>query len=158
MQTMTIPEIGQLAPDFRLRGGDGTYYSLSEYRGTQNVMLVFYPLAFSPVCSNQLPAVQAMIARFEALDTEVLGVSVDSHWANAAFARTLGVRFPLLSDWKRKASAAYGVLLPDRGYSARATFLVDKQGRILWRQISESTGNMEDVPSLEAALAALAGA
>ena len=155
MQTMTVPDIGQAAPDFRLRASDGTHYSLSEYIGDKNVLVVFYPLAFSPVCSHQLPELQAMLPRFEAADTVVLGVSVDSHWANGAFARSLGVRFPLLSDWKREASAAYGVLIPDAGYSARASFLVDKQGRILWREISENRGRLEEVPSLEAALAAL---
>lgn len=155
MQTMTIPDIGQAAPDFRLRASDGTHYSLSEYLGDKHVLVVFYPLAFSPVCSHQMPELQAMLPRFEAADTVVLGVSVDSHWANGAFARSLGVRFPLLSDWKREASAAYGVLIPDAGYSARASFLVDKQGRILWREISENRGRLEEVPSLEAALAAL---
>ena len=158
MQTMTIPDVGQAAPDFRLRGADGTFYTLSEYLGDQNVLLVFYPLAFSPVCTHQLPELQAMLPRFEAADTVVFGVSVDSHWSNAAFARSIGVRFPLLSDWKREASAAYGVLIPDKGYSGRASFLVDKQGRILWREISENTGSIEEIPSLEAALAALAKA
>ena len=155
MQTTTIPDIGQAAPDFRLRASDGTHYSLSEYIGDKNVLVVFYPLAFSPVCSHQLPELQAMLPRFEAADTVVLGVSVDSHWANGAFARSLGVRFPLLSDWKREASAAYGVLIPDAGYSGRASFLVDKQGRILWREISENRGRLEEVPSLGAALGAL---
>lgn len=155
MQTMTIPDIGQAAPDFRLRASDGTYYSLSEYLGDKNVLVVFYPLAFSPVCSHQMPELQAMLPRFEAADAVVLGVSVDSHWANGAFARSLGVHFPLLSDWKREASAAYGVLIPDAGYSGRASFLVDKQGRILWREVSENRSRLEEVPSLEAALAAL---
>ena len=158
MQTMTIPDIGQAAPDFRLRGVDGTFYTLSEYLGDQNVLLVFYPLAFSPVCTHQLPELQSMLPRFEAADTVVFGVSVDSHWSNAAFARSLGVRFPLLSDWQREASTAYGVLIPDKGYSGRASFLVDKQGRILWREISENTNSFEEIPSLEAALAALASA
>lgn len=158
MQTMNIPDVGQAAPDFRLRAPDGTHYTLSEYLGDKNVLVVFYPLAFSPVCSHQLPELQAMLPRFEAADVLVLGVSVDSHWSNGAFARSLGVRFPLLSDWKRQASAAYGVLIPDAGYSGRASFLVDKQGRILWREISEHRGSVEEIPSPEAALAALAKA
>jgi peroxiredoxin len=155
---MTIPDVGQAAPDFRLRASDGTHYSLSEYIGDKNVLVVFYPLAFSPVCSHQLPELQAMLPRFEAADAVVLGVSVDSHWANGAFARSLRLGFPLLSDWKREASAAYGVLIPDAGFSGRASFLVDKQGRILWREISDDPGSVDGVPSLEAALAALAKA
>lgn len=155
MQIMTIPEIGQAAPDFRLRGPDGTHYSLSEYVGDKNVLVVFYPLAFSPVCSHQLPELQKMLPRFEAAETVVFGVSVDSHWSNRAFARALGLEFVLLSDWKREACTAYGVLREDLGYSGRASFLVDKQGRILWREVSENSGSVEEIPSLEAALTAL---
>jgi glutaredoxin-dependent peroxiredoxin len=155
MQTMTIPEVGRQAPDFRLKGPSGTVYTLSEYRGDKHVLLVFFPLAFSPVCTHQMPEIQRELRRLEALDTVVFGISVDSHWSNTAFARSLRLDFPLLSDWNREASAAYGVLLPDRGYSARASFLVDKQGLVLWREVSESTGRIEDIPSLEAAIAAL---
>jgi len=155
MQVLSVPEIGQLAPDFRLRGPDGTSYSLSEFQGDQNVLVVFYPLAFSPVCSHQLPELQARMADLEARQVQVLGVSVDSHWSNRAFAQKLGLSFPLLSDWKREASAAYGVFLPDAGYSARASFLVDKQGRILWREVSEDRGSVDAIPSIDAALAAL---
>ena len=155
MQTRTIPDVGQAAPDFRLRGPDGTNYSLSEYRGEKNVLVVFYPLAFSPICSHQLPEIQERLADFEKAGTVVLGVSVDSHWSNAAFARTLGVTFPLLSDFKREASAAFGVLL-DSGFSARASFLVDKQGIVLWREVSETSGSLEAVPNLADAFAALA--
>jgi peroxiredoxin len=156
MQVLAVPDIGQEAPDFRLRGTDGTRYSLSEYRGDKHVLVVFYPLAFSPVCSLQLPELQARLAEFEAADTQVLGVSVDSHWTNRAFAQRLGLTFPLLSDWKREASAAYGVLLPDQGYANRASFLVDKQGRILWREVSEDRSSEDSLPSVDAALAALA--
>jgi len=155
MQTVTVPEVGQPAPDFLLKGPGGTSYSLSEYRGGQNVLIVFFPLAFSPVCSHQLPEVQRQLPRFERADTQVLGISVDSHWANAAFARSLGLTFPLLSDWRNEASRAYGVWLPDSGYSNRASFLVDKQGRILWREVSEDRDRLEVAPNLEAALAAL---
>ena len=156
MTTSTVPELGQLAPDFRLRGAAGTFYTLSEYRGEKNVLLVFYPLAFSPVCSHQLPEIQAVLPRFAEADTEVLGISVDSHHANTAFARSLGLTFPLLSDWKRETSAAYGVFLPEPGYSGRALFLVDKQGRLIWREISENVGSVDEIPSPERALAALA--
>jgi peroxiredoxin (alkyl hydroperoxide reductase subunit C) len=157
MQVVAIPEVGQTAPDFRLRGTDGTSYSLSEYQGDKHVLVVFYPLAFSPVCSHQLPELQARIGEIEAADVQVLAISVDSHWANRAFAGRLGVTFPLLSDWKREASSAYGVFLPDAGYSARASFLVDKQGRIAWRDVSENNGSVEAIPSIDAALAAIPG-
>jgi len=154
MQAITMPDVGQVAPDFRLRGGDGTYYSLSEYLGDKNVLVVFYPLAFSPTCSHQLPEIQRRLEELEALDTVVLGISVDSHWANGAFARSLRLTFPLLSDFRREASAAYGVLRSEAGVSTRASFLVDKQGRVLWREVSERPG-IEGIPSLDAAIAAL---
>jgi peroxiredoxin (alkyl hydroperoxide reductase subunit C) len=156
MPTTTVPDVGQMAPDFRMRAPDGAAYTLSEYRGEKNVLLVFYPLAFSPVCSHQLPEVQEALPRFERADTVVFGVSVDSRWSNGAFARSLGIGFTLLSDFDRRTSTAYGVLL-DAGYSARASFLVDKQGRIAWRQVSEDTGSVDAIPSLDAALAAIPG-
>src|SRR2546425_13290829 len=96
-------EVGQTAPDFRLRGPGGQWVTLSEYRGKKNVVLVFFPLAFSPVCSHQLPDVQARLAELQSLDAEVFGVSVDSHYANEAFARSLSLQFTLLSDFKRQA-------------------------------------------------------
>ena len=158
MVTQTVPEPGQMAPEFRLKGPGGAFYTLSEHRGECPVVLVFYPLAFSSICSHQLPELQKRIAAFEQAGAVVYGISVDSHHANAAFARSLGLTFPLLSDWKRETSAAYGVLLPDAGYSGRATFVIGKDGRLLWREISDDMDDVEQVPSPERALAALARA
>jgi mycoredoxin-dependent peroxiredoxin len=156
MMTQTVPEPGQLAPDFKLKGPGGAFYTLSEHRGQNAVVLVFYPLAFSAVCSHQLPDLEKYVPQFEKAGAVVYGISVDSHHANSAFARSLGLSFPLLSDWKREASAAYGVLLEDAGYSGRATFVIGRDGRLLWREIAESTNAMEQVPSPERALAAVA--
>jgi peroxiredoxin (alkyl hydroperoxide reductase subunit C) len=152
MQVNDSPEVGQSAPEFRLKGPGGQPFTLSEYRGSRNLLLAFYPLAFSPVCAHQLPGLQQEMPRFRALDTEVLGVSVDSWYSNQEFARKLGLSFPLLSDFNRVACAAYGVLIPERGYSNRAYFVVDKQGRIVWREISSTP---TEIPSTEDALAAL---
>jgi peroxiredoxin (alkyl hydroperoxide reductase subunit C) len=143
MTTLTSPEVGQMAPDFRLKAGDGQFVTLSEYRGKKHVVLAFYPLAFSPVCSHQLPSIERDRARLDALGAEVFGISVDSHYANAEFARKLQVGFPLLSDIKREASTAYGVLL-DSGYSGRALFVVDREGRIAYRDIAPTPG---EIPS-----------
>jgi len=154
MQVNDPPEAGQSAPEFKLKGPGGQPFTLSEYRGSRNLLLAFYPLAFSPVCAHQLPELQREMARFRALDTEVLGVSVDSWYSNQEFARKLGLSFPLLSDFDRAACAAYGVLIPERGYSRRAYFVVDKQGRIVWREISPTP---TEIPSTEDALAALEG-
>lgn len=141
---MSTPQVGDLAPDFRLRGPGGHFVTLSEYRGQRPVVLIFYPLAFSPVCSHQLPAVQGDLARFEALGAAVFGISVDSHWANEAFARSLGVQFPLLSDFRREAMTAYGLLLEQAGHSGRAVIVVDKDGRIAHRDVVDSLG---EIPS-----------
>ena len=156
MMTQTVPEPGQLAPDFKLKGPGGAFYTLSEHLGQSPVVLVFYPLAFSAVCSHQLPDLEKFMPQFEKAGAVVYGISVDSHHANSAFARSLGLSFPLLSDWKREASTAYGVLLEDAGYSGRATFVIGRDGRLLWREIAETTNSMEQVPSPERALAALA--
>lgn len=145
-------EIGQLAPPFTMRGPGGQRFSLSDYQGQHPVVLAFYPLAFSPVCSHQLPALQAELSRFEALGAVMLGVSIDSWYANQAFARQLGLSFPLLSDISRETSHAYGVYLPDRHYSGRALFVIDAQGRLAYQDI---TPTPDQVPSHEAVLAAL---
>jgi peroxiredoxin len=153
VETATL-EVGQLAPEFKLKGPGGQFISLSEYRGRNHVVLVFYPLAFSPVCSHQLPMIERALARITALGGAVLGVSVDSHWSNTAFAERLGLSFPLLSDFKRKVSAAYGVLLEEAGTSGRAVFVVDRQGRIAYKDVS---GKLADIPDNEALITALEG-
>jgi len=150
--TSTVPDIGQTVPDFSLRGPGGQRVSLSEYRGKKHVVVVFFPLAFSPVCSHQLPEIEREIRRFEALEAVVLGVSVDSHYANEAFARALGISFPLLSDFDRATSQAWGILIPEKFYSGRALFVVDKQGRLAHREVSPTTA---EIPSNAAVLAAL---
>jgi peroxiredoxin len=148
-------EIGQMAPDFRLRGPGGQYVTLSEYRGRKHVVLVFFPLAFSPTCTHQLPEVQRHLARLEDLEAVVLGVSVDSHYANEAFAKRLGLSFPLLSDLRREASRAYGVLDDEKHHSGRATFVIDREGRVVHREVSPSPGDPEAVPSNELVLQVL---
>jgi peroxiredoxin/DNA polymerase III epsilon subunit-like protein len=152
---MTMPEVGQLAPEFRLKGPGGQYTTLSEYRGRQIVLLVFYPLAFSPVCSHQLPDIQKRLEELRALDVVVFGASVDSHYANEAFARSLRIDFPLLSDFKRQAMTAYGVLDTERGYSMRATFAVGKDGRIAYREVAANASDMDQIPSLDRLLEVL---
>jgi peroxiredoxin len=148
-------EVGQPAPEFSLKGPGGAPVTLSEHLGRKHVVLVFYPLAFSPTCSHQLPDVQKALPRFEAQGAVVLGVSVDSHWANEAFAGAIGVTFPLLSDFKRTVGTAYGVLLQDHGITGRAMFVVGKDGRVAWREVSPNPGDLAQAPSVERALQAL---
>ena len=154
MQETAVPAIGQMAPDFKLKGPGGQFVTLSEYRGQQPVVLVFYPLAFSPVCSHQLPMIEKDLGRFTALGAAVLGISVDSHWANTAFARELGLSFPLLSDWTKETSAAYGLLIEASGHSGRALFVIDREGRVAWQDISPV---LKEIPDHTAALRTLEG-
>ena len=99
--------------------------------------------------------VVGVVVLVAALDVVVFGVSVDSHYANEAFARSLRIDFPLLSDFKRQAMTAYGVLNVESGYSMRATFAVGKDGRIVYREVAANAGDMEQIPSLDRLLEAL---
>jgi len=140
--------VGQLAPDFRLRGPAGQWVSLADHRG-QPVVLVFYPLAFTPICSQELPDLERAREALEALEAVVLGVSVDSWQANEVFARQIGVRFPLLSDFHREVSRAYGVLDEERFTSRRATFVLDRDGVVVHAEVAHDSESRGEVPSLE---------
>ena len=89
---------------------------------------------------------------FRELETAVLGLSVDSHYANEAFAKSLGLEFPLLADFKRQAMTAYGVLNADAGYSGRAVFAIDKDGHLIYKDVAANAGDMAQIPSPERAL------
>jgi peroxiredoxin len=155
MPEFQVPAVGTPAPDFQLKGPGGATYTLSEHRGEAAVLLVFFPTAFSEVCSHQLPEIQAALPRLAAAGCVVYGISTDSHYANAEFARQLQLGFPLLGDRTRVASAAYGVLLPDAGIAWRASFLVDRDGRIAWSDVTDDPGSLDALPSLADALAVL---
>ncbi|NOX62924.1 MAG: peroxiredoxin [Chloroflexi bacterium] len=142
---MNRPAVGDSAPDFALPGPNGEIVRLSGYRGRAHVLLTFYPFDFSPVCSKQLPGLQAQMERFRRLDTVVLGVSTDSPHSHRAFAAELGLEFPLLSDFFGKhVSAAYGVLRSE-GFCERASFIIDKEGVVRYAEVHELT----QVPDVE---------
>ena len=130
---MTL-EIGRPAPDFTLRDQHGQHVTLSSYRGHKAVLLMFYPYAFSSVCTSELCAVRDSLRTFETEDAEVLAVSCDPMFALRAFAEQDGLTFPLLSDfWPHGAIAAsYGVFNEHRGCADRSTFILDKQGVVRW--------------------------
>ncbi len=126
-------DVGHEAPDFTLTSQTGQDVTLSSFRGAKNVVLVFYPLAFSGGCTKQFTEIGANEGRYADVQTQVLGVSVDSFHAQAAFARSLGLDATLmLADFEPKGAVAksYGVYRDVRGHSARATFVIDKQGII----------------------------
>jgi peroxiredoxin len=132
--------IGAEAPDFELpsseidNGKPGKKIKLSDFRGKKNVVLAFYPLDFSPVCSGENECLRNDYSQFEQAGAQVLGISVDSVWTHAAFARHLGLKYPLLADFQPRGEVAskYGLFLADKGITARATVLVDKAGKVAW--------------------------
>jgi peroxiredoxin len=134
---MTL-SIGDEAPDFTLNDQTRTPVTLSEFRGKKHVLIVFYPLAFSGVCTGELCSLRDSIDSFRSDDVETLAISVDSSAATAAWAAKEGYEFPLLSDfWPHGAVAErYGVLDADRGIAKRGTFLVDKEGVLRFVEVN----------------------
>ena len=128
---MTL-SIGDEAPDFTLNDQTRSPVTLSYFRGSKHVLIVFYPLAFSGVCTGELCSLRDSIDSFRSDEVETLAISVDSSAATAAFAAKEGYEFPLLSDfWPHGAVAdRYGVFDADKGLAMRGTFLVDKAGVI----------------------------
>lgn len=123
--------VGDEAPDFSLKGPDGEMITLSSFRGNKNVVLVFFPLAFSGICTKQLTDIGTHEAQYAGSDAQVLGISVDSHHTQAAFTRELGLRNTrLLADFhpKGEVAKAYGAYMDDLGFSMRASFVIDKDG------------------------------
>ena len=126
--------IGSPAPDFELFNHSRTPVRLSSFRGAKNVVLAFHPLAFTPVCATQMQTYERAQDRFRALDTAVLGISIDAGPSKNAWATALGgISFDLLSDFHPHGQVAerYGVMRDD-GISERAIFVVDKSGKIAW--------------------------
>lgn len=132
---------GKPAPDFRLEASGGAAVGLSDFRDSRNVLLVFYPLDFSSICSVQIPEFSDRRQDFEALETVVLGVSRDSVQTHRAWSRELGIEVPLLADMTGQAARAYGVWREDEGTSKRATFLVDKGGTVVFQHVEDAAGD-----------------
>ncbi len=131
-------EVGEEAPDFELKDQHGTPVRLSGLRGTKNVLLIFYPLAFSGVCSGELAALRDDFVDTKPADVELLTVSVDSTFALRTWADRDDFNFGLLSDfWPHGAVAKlYGVFDEDMGVATRGTFLIDKAGVIRWKVVN----------------------
>ncbi|WP_066520284.1 peroxiredoxin [Curtobacterium ammoniigenes] len=150
-------EIGSLAPDFELPNQFGEHVRLSDFRGVRPVALVFFPLAFSSTCTNELCALQENLAMFTDHRVELLAVSVDSKAALRSFADAKGYDFTLLADfWPHGAvSKEYGVFLERKGFATRATFVIDADGRIRASVITEP-GVARDIAEYRRALDRLA--
>jgi peroxiredoxin len=148
-------KVGQAAPDFTARymtmeAGRPSFkpVKLSDYKGQKNVVLAFFPAAFSPGCTNEMAKYQETSGQFNANNTVILGMSVDSTWANAAFADKLGVKFPILSDANREISKSYGVWNEQGLVANRSTFVIDTKGVVQKEFIA--TEALDPAKSLEA--------
>ena len=124
--------VGQKAPDFALSNQDKKEIKLSDFAGKRNVVLVWYPLDWSPTCTNEHVCFVNEMKSFEKLDAEILGVSVDSVWSHKAFADKMGIKYSLLADFHPKGamSEKYGVYLADKGITGRAIAIINKGGNV----------------------------
>ena len=147
-------EVGQEAPDFTLRDENGAEVTLSSLRG-RNVVLIFYPLAFSPTCTKELHQTTELADRYGAAGAEVFGISVDSPWVLKAFKRDEGLSAHLLSDFHPKGAVAemYDAYIPEAGIATRATYVIDKDGKVADKTINHP-GEMRDQDTILQALAA----
>ena len=152
---MTV-DVGDEAPDFELEDQDRTRVRLSDFRGRKNVVLVFYPLTFTPICQGELCAVRDSIADFSNEDVQTLAISVDNGPSHKKWATEQGYTFPLLADfWPHgEVARAYGVLDEQTGLAMRGTFVVDKAGRVV-HKVVQGIPDARDVEEWKKVLADL---
>ena len=151
-QLQNSPQIGDLAPDFTAASTSGSDVSLSSFRGKRNVLLAFFPLAFTGTCTKELVCFTQDFDQFAGKGVEILPISVDATPSLKEFKNKLQMKTELLSDFKRDVSRAYGVLNEDRFYSNRAYFLIDKEGRVRWSHVEGNNGERRDNSEILAAI------
>lgn len=151
--------IGSEAPDFTLQDTEGEKVSLSKENEDRNVVILFFPLAFSGVCTKELCSTRDNLKIYNSLDAKILAISVDSFFTLKAFKEANNLNFSLLSDFNKEVSQNYGVLYEDfygmSGVSKRAVFVVDKEGVIQHKEILDDAGNMPDFNKVQEVLAEL---
>ena len=140
-----MSNLNEIAPDFNLKNTEKNDIALSSYKG-KTVVLAFYPGAFTGVCDTEMCSLRDSMNSFNDLNATVLGISVDSHWANAEFAKKYEIKFDLLSDYNRDVSKAYDMIFNGlgglEGYecSNRGVIIIDGQGLIQYRWVAENPG------------------
>ena len=154
--------VGDQAPDFTLKsksGDDMNDISLSDYRDEKNVVILFFPLAYTGVCTDEMCSVSAGLADYDALNAQVLGISVDSPFAQEAWAKENDITIPLLSDFNKEVSAAYGSQFEDligfKGVAKRSAFVVDKSGVVRFASVSDDPTELPNFDAIKACLQAL---
>ena len=148
--------IGSPAPQFSLTNQHGENISLADYKGKKNVVVLFYPFAFSGICTGELCGLRDDLAAFQNENVELIAISCDPMYAQKAFAEKEGYKFPVLADfWPHGAAAkAYGVFNEDRGCAIRGTFIIDKEGILRW-QVVNGLGDARNIVDYKAALASI---
>ncbi len=148
--------IGSPAPQFSLTNQHGENISLADYKGKKNVVVLFYPFAFSGICTGELCGLRDDLAAFQNENVELIAISCDPMYAQKAFAEKEGYKFPVLADfWPHGAAAkAYGVFNEERGCAIRGTFIIDKEGILRW-QVVNGLGDARNIVDYKAALASL---
>ncbi len=149
-------QIGSTAPSFTLKASDKSDVSLSDYAG-KNVVVLFFPLAFTGVCTTELCSIRDNKSDYESLNAEVLAISVDSLFTLEKFKSEQGFNFPLLSDWNKDVSASYGALYDEyvlgmKGVSKRSAFVVDKEGKIRYAEVLEDARELPNFVAINETL------
>ncbi len=148
-------QTGQTAPDFTLYDSAKNKVSLAGFRDKNNVLLLFFPQAFTSVCTKELCAVRDEIGRYQNEHVQVLGISVDSVFTLAKFKEEQHYNYPLLSDFNKEASTAYDALYSSftdmgmKGVSKRAAFLIDKKGIVQYAEVLENAGMVPDFTKID---------
>lgn len=152
-------QVGQEAPDFTLKNSDMEDVTLSSFRDNKNVVLLFVPLAFTGVCTQELCSVRDNLNAYSGLDAEVLGLSVDSPFSQKAWKEQEGLNFDLLSDFNREVvqayGASYGDSFPFHGVAKRSAFVIDKSGVVRYAEILEKASDLPDFDKINATLQGL---
>lgn len=150
-------EVGSQAPDFTLKDHNGHEVTLSSFRGKKNVLVVFYPFAFSGICTGELCQVRDELPRYQNDDVQVLAISIDSPFTLKAYADKEGYQYPLLADfWPHgKVAREYGVFNDAVGMAVRGTFLVDREGIVRFAE-ANSPGDARDQSRWQKAIAEVA--
>ena len=152
-------KVGDKAPNFTLIASDKSEVSLDNYKG-KNVVLLFFPMAFSGVCTTELCSLRDDIGSYEGLDAQVLAISVDSFHALNKFKIVDGYNFPLLSDFNKTVSRAYGAIYEEwvfgmKGVAKRSAFVIAREGIIRYAEVSESAGDLPNFKAVKETLASL---
>jgi len=150
---------GDKAPSFTLKNTDLKDVSLSDYSGS-NIVLLFFPLAFTSVCTDELCHMRDDMAKYESLNAKVIGISVDSPFVLAKFKEENKINFPLLSDFNKEVSRAYHAFYEDfvlglKGVSKRAVFVLGTNGNIQYSEVLENAGNLPNFEGIESTLSNL---